>query len=403
MRRLERSRWRRWWALAVAFLCAVATSCGSYVVPGVDPNRTVFPATSVAGFVSAEGSSFTVDGNPFRFVGVNIYDAAASDFYSCDPDRRMSDAELRSTLKTLRDSYGVTVVRFWAYQTYTKSATDFSALDAVISAARDNGIRLLPVLEDGPGYCSTGVKGQPKRLYGDDDWYADGYRAPYGSAALSYRDYVQRVVSRYKDEPVVFGWSLMNEADTTRRNAQGRSVLVDFASDVGALVKQSDSNHLLTLGTQSNGAPGASGPDFTAVYSLPVLDFAEVHDWAYWGDDANPLPGGTDGTPPAAGAAACQQLDAAIGCSFAQLPALAKPLLVGEAGMGGGDAAALQQRADRLGAKIDAAFAAGAGGYLLWRVVKNVTEQYDITLGSGDPLLGRLAQVAKAVGTATGG
>jgi mannan endo-1,4-beta-mannosidase len=383
--------------VALASVLLVTAGCGQNAPQPVAQPTFTFDKTDDDSFVTAKGTSFIVDGSPFRFVGVNIYDAAATDAYSCDSAARMTSQELENTMRTLHDTYGATVVRFWAYQTYTKSGQDWSGMDNVIRIANDVGIKLIPVLEDGPGYCTTSTDVKAKADYQDDTWFTKGYRSNYGTAPMSFRDYAKIVVEHYRNEKAILGWSLINEADTSARDSAGQSVLVDFATDMGAVVKSADPNHLVTLGTQSNGARGASGPDFTAVYSTPSMDFAEVHDWGYWGSDSEAMPGGTNGKPPAADSAACQQTDALIGCSFAQLPALNKPLFVGEAGIEGGDSDALAARADQLTAKMSAAFAAGAGGYLLWRVTKQQTDKYDILLGDTDPLLPALAKQANGV------
>ena len=44
------------------------------------------------------------------------------------------------------------------------------------------------------------------------------------------------------------------------------------------------------------------------------------------------------------------------------------------------------------------AFAAGASGYLLWHVTKEARDQYAIVLGTGDPVLDELADVADGLG-----
>jgi mannan endo-1,4-beta-mannosidase len=383
-------------ALAALVVLVLASACTSSTPPAPEQPSFTFAATSVSSFVTAQGRNFEIDGKPFTFVGVNVYDAAATDRYSCDPSARMSPTELADTFKLLHDRYGVTVVRFWAYQTYTDAGRDWSGMDDVISAARSSGIRLLPVLEDGPGYCTTSTDVIPKAQVDNDTWFVDGYRKQFGSAVLSYRDYAKIVVEHYRDEPVILGWSLMNEADTSARDSQNRSVLVDFATDMASVIKSADPRHLLTLGTQSNGAAGASGPDFLQVYQVPGLDFAEVHDWGYWGSDTAAMPGGTGNTPPATGSTTCQGLHAQIGCSFAYSVQLGKPLLVGEAGIDRGDGAAgLSRRAQLLGAKMTAAFQAGAGGYLLWRITSEVTDKYDILTTDQDPLLTTLAEQAK--------
>jgi len=361
-------------------------SVGPVTVPG-DRNS----------FVTAEGTSFRIDGDDFRFVGVNIYDAAATDRYSCNAGIRMSDEELTSTLRTLRDQAGVSVLRFWAYQTYTQGGTDFSGIDRVIRIARDLDLRVLPVLEDGPGDCTTSSDRQPKAEYRDDTWFSDGYRVPYGNASMSYRDYVRAVTGHYANEPTILGWSMINEADTSARDAAGRSILVSFTRDIAGVIRQVDANHLITLGTQSNGAPGASGPDFRAVYSLPEVDFSEVHDWGYWGADDEAIPGGDGSAPPDPDSAECGELDAPIGCSFAIAPLLAKPLVVGEAGIHGRDADERAVRASQLGAKMSAAFAAGAAGYLVWHVSTAPTDGYDVLVDQDDPLFAVLHRTAAQI------
>ncbi|TDS74830.1 cellulase family glycosylhydrolase [Amnibacterium kyonggiense] len=393
-------------ALTAATLAGV-DACSASPVPATAPAgggtstlpSSPAPASSAAaaGFVTTAGRSFEVDGAPFRFVGANVYDAAASDRYSCRAGSRMSDEQLIATFRYLHDEAGATVVRFWAYQTYTQGATYWDGVDRVLAAARQTGLRVIPVLEDGPGNCTTTADPVAKDDYRGDTWFSQGYRVPYGNATLSYRDYVARVAAHYADDPVILGWMMMNEAETNERDAAGRSQLVDFAADVAGVIHAADPNHLVTLGTQSNGAPGASGPDFRAVYSLPSIDFAEVHDWASWGSDTAPMPGGSGGTPPSASSLACAVANAPIGCSFAAAETLDKPLVVGEAGMQGTTAAERDRRARLLRAKMDSAFDAGAAGYLIWSVTTGNTDGYDVLTTTNDPLIAQLHAVAEEI------
>lgn len=358
------------------------------------------PLTDVPSyFVTRSGKQLMLNGKPFRFVGANLYDAAATEKYSCNPGRKLSDADLATTLAYLHDKAGVTVLRFWAYQTYTQGGTYFDGIDRVIAAAGKVGMKVLPVLEDGPGNCTTIDPAQPKSQYQSDTWYTAGYKVPFGNASLSYRDYVKLVVAHYADNPAIIAWSMMNEADTSARDSAGKTVLVDFAQDIAGVIRSVDSRHLITVGTQSNGAPGASGPDFTAVYGLPEIDLAEVHDWGYWGSDQSPMPGGSGATPPAADSATCRTTDAPVGCSFALVAALDKPLFVGEAGITGKTPEERTTRAAQLRAKMDAAFGAGAVGYLVWSINTGITDGYDILINDDDPLIGQLAEVAHQVGS----
>ena len=343
-------------------------------------------------FVSRSGSTLRVGDEDFRFVGFNLYDAAATDIYSCSPSTRLDDAALDAAMRGIHDAGG-TVVRFWAYQTYTAGGTDFSGVDRVIEAARAHDLRVLPALEDGPGDCSTGPDSVPLDRLGDGTWYSQGYRQPLGDAAMSYRAYAARITHHYRDEPTIVAWSLLNEAETAARDAQGRSALVDFADDVAGVVHAADPHHLVTLGTQANGAPGASGPDFADVYGLPGLDLTEVHDWGHWGSDTEAMPGAApDGELPSLDQ--CQALDAPIGCSFAFAHALGKPIVVGEAGIAAATPDERQRRADLFTAKMSAAFADGAAGYLVWQLNTENTDTYAVLIGDDDPLYAVLRSVA---------
>jgi hypothetical protein len=375
------------------------SSAATSPATGGSPTATGTPAATVpaSDLVTAAGRSFQLDGKPFRFVGANVYDAAASDRYSCRSGGRMSDAQLTDTFRYLHDEAGATVIRFWAYQTYTQGATYWGGVDRVLAAAKATGMKVIPVLEDGPGDCTTSSDATPKAQYRGDTWYSEGYKVPYGNASLSYRDYVARVAAHYAGDPTILGWMMMNEADTGARDAAGRSVLVDFATDVAGVLRAADPQHLITVGTQSNGAPGASGPDFSAVYGLKSIDFAEVHDWGYWGSDAAPMPGGTGSTPPTAASLTCATSDAPIGCSFARAEQLDKPLIVGEAGIRGVTGAERETRARQLRAKMDAAFGAGASGYLIWSVTTGETDGYDVLTSTNDPLMSQLHAVAQEI------
>ena len=336
-------------------------------------------------FVTRSGRSFELNGKPFRFVGFNLYDAAASDIYSCAPDTRLSDSRLHEAMHQMHD-HGVTVVRFWAYQTYTAGGRDFSGMDRTIKAARSAHLRVIPVLEDGPGDCTTGQSGMSKAESQNDTWYTQGYKRPFGNAALSYRDYAEVVARHYRNNPTIMAWMMMNEAETTTRNSGDVSALVDFASDVATVIRSVDPHHLITLGTQANGAPGSSGPDFAAIYRQPVLDFAEVHDWARYGSDTQAMPGSVNNGLPEPNSPECASRTAPIACSFSLAAQLNKPLLVGEAGIAAHDSGARTRRAQLIKAKMTAAFTAGASGYLIWQLNEKNTDGYGVLIGQHDPV-----------------
>ncbi len=145
-------------------------------------------------------------GAPFRFVGVNAFFLANDPaVYQCgsthvqDPEREVDD-----WFGHISGDFGGKVVRFWAFQTWTDGGTDWQSFDRIMRLANTHGLKVLPVLENEWAACTRGGDK-------DDTWFAGGYRSPYGGYRLSYKEYVQRVVERYRDEPAIFGWMLMNE------------------------------------------------------------------------------------------------------------------------------------------------------------------------------------------------
>lgn len=354
-----------------------------------------------SGFVTTQGTHFMLGGSEFKFVGFNMFDAANTYFpdqnkmgYSCPRDNGWwtniyTEADLDKEMAYMRDNAGATVIRLMAFQRYTNNATDWSGIDKVIRLAKKDGFKLLLVLEDGPGFCTFPVpQGFSKWKYNSDTWYSDGYKQIMGSYVMTYPEYVRTIVTRYKDEPAILGWMMMNEADTSLRVA-GEPVLVNFAKDIGGIIKGIDKNHLVTVGTQSNGASGGSGKDFPAIYGLPVVDFGEIHDYAYWGGDAVPLPGSPDGaTLPSVTDTKCQpSYISPLACSIAYSLAMNKPIIIGESGILAKNPASRAVRAGQIDKKMNSFFNVGGVGYLIWQMNKVIDQGYDVQDTTNDPLL----------------
>lgn len=365
-------------------------------------------AADVDAFVTRQGTKFYLSGNEFKFVGFNLFDAAGSGTspYSCVETNgwfaKMTDKELDTAMKEMKSKTGASVLRFWAFQKYTKGGTDWSGMDKVLRLAKENGLKVLPVLDDGPGYCTEpgggGNNHMEKWKYQSDTWYTAGYKTVTAPYTISYRDYVKAIVTKYKDEPTILGWMMMNEADTSKQvvNAQGKAqaATIGFANDIGPLIKSIDTKHLLTVGTQSNGASGGSGQDFIDLYGLSFIDFSEAHDWGYWGNDQEAIPGGiknADGTmslPNPTSTECLKQYQSKVGCSLAQsIQIIQKPIVMGESGIAAVTETERQTRAVLMDKKMKAFFDNGGAGYVYWQWNKVLDSQhYDALQGSNDPL-----------------
>jgi endo-1,4-beta-mannosidase len=345
--------------LAILAAAAMAMSTcvgGRYVRPTPGARR---------GFVTASGSDLMLDGERYRFLGVNIYSLASaapgSDGFACG--ERRTDAEVGAIMDELA-AMGCNAVRIDAYQSFTSGDTDYARLDLIIDEARRRGIRVIMTLENQWPDCTEGG-------YKYSDWYRSGYRAPYGAYPLSYREYVARVVRRYRDEPTVLMWQLMNEAESkTLQNLDDPEALLAFAEDMAAVVHGIDDGHLLSLGTIGVARPGSGGAFYALLHQLPGIDLAEAHDYH----------------------ADTQAMPREVWLSLLAARAIGRPFFIGEIGM---DSPPLEpaQRATLVVEKLEAAWYAEADGALIWsyRAGDGGNKDFD----SRDPLAAALRRFSR--------
>lgn len=234
--------------------------------------------TGRPGFVSTRGASFVVDGQPFRFTGAN-----AAVIYGDEERERMSETFRQASLD------GVRVVRVWAFgesgeddgkpggvtrdewlkpHPFRRGPEDwneeaFENLDRILSEAARHNLRVLICL--GNWWRDTGGVVRYLRWAGLPDAADD--QQPYGiniDRALAfytndetrrlYREHVKRIVARrnsltgvmYRDDPTIFGYELMNEAQApTGRWTERRA----WVAEMSAYVKSFDPDHLVAPGT----------------------------------------------------------------------------------------------------------------------------------------------------------
>src|SRR4051812_47381373 len=97
------------------------------------------------------------------------------------------------------------------------------------------------------------------------DWYTEGWRA-------THEAHIRNVVTRYKDEPTVAFWELINESF-----GDGAAVRA-FNDQAGALVRSIDGNHLIESGSMPSYAFGGDAGWKTANGSSAV-DITSIHEY----------------------------------------------------------------------------------------------------------------------------
>ncbi len=323
-----------------------------------------------------DGDHFVVDGRPWAFVGLNVYNANSRStcWYP------MGDGELTAAFQRS----GATAMRAWFFQpliTTSASEWDWAPFDETLATARRNGVRVIVTLGNQWGDCDRGAPA-------DVEWYRDGYRtettSPNGRAMpTTYRDYVAAVVARYRDDPTVLAWQLINEPvpfaiDGKSCAVDASAVLVDFTVDVSSMIRSIDPHHLVTQGTIGSGQCGTAGHEYERLVRAAQLDWCEYHDY----DDPSAFPGDEWN---------------GLGVRVAQCAGL--PVVIGEQGLRVERVGTAAQRAALVAAKLDSARSHGIDGYLAWGYADppaGFGGADPFAVVPGDPLLSVLSAAAGA-------
>jgi mannan endo-1,4-beta-mannosidase len=348
-------------SVALAALVLIGAAEQPSPALAADPAATRIAADDAwpAGFVRADGTHLEVDDRPYRFTGINIYNANNRG----DCWYRMPGRVLEQSLDRL--PAGETVIRAWFFQRIATRGgrRDWTAFDRTLAAARERRMRVIVTLADHWGACErSGIK--------PVSFYAGGYRGTVEPGnRTTYRRWVADVVRRYKDDPTILVWQLMNEAETQHRDGRcaRNSVLRHFAGDMAQLVKSIDPYHLLSVGTIGTGQCGVRGDAYRQLHAVEGIDVCEYHDYG----ERSAIP-------------ALDPLTTRI----KQCHAIDKPLFIGEMGVDG--ARSLGRRAARVIRQSESHFADGVVGVLMWNWRDRAhggSSRRGFEIGPGDPAL----------------
>ena len=397
----------------VAALVLVVSAASLFLV--ASPNEPSSGAKSP--FVRQRGGRFFVGQKPFRFVGANVA------LMYRDEDRERMPETLRKAKEL-----GIKVVRVWAFgeggPNDVRPMADFEDwprnhsfrlapgqwnedafvhLDKVIAEAAKNQIYVQLCLTN--WWRDTGGVTQYLRWAGINDAADDRYKFGINNEKAIlfysnpetrrlYREHIDKLVTRrntvtgvmYRDDPAIFGWELMNEAQVITGRWEERRA---WFAEMSAYVKSLDPNHLV--------APGAWGyrssserREWLLDHAIPTIDYCDVHN--YPRDDHDSFV-----NSPAA-------LKEFIENRAAAAYALRKPLVLGEFGMGveGYNNAS---QVEWYRALFDGNARAGVGGVMFWILTPDARRGYGVTYSTPRDAellseIARASQMFEAVQTA---
>ena len=156
-----------------------------------------------------------------------------------------------------------------------------------MSTAKAHGLKIVWVLGNQWGNCENIEPGTASDGYHQPAWYQTFYKQVGGNNSQSYRDFALSTVQRYKNDPTIAMWSLLNEAEAGTvvqgtdcpNETLSSQAMTGFVADMASAIRAVDHNHLLTLGTrgQENNC-GLQGDNYLAVQE--PLDVLGMHSYA---------------------------------------------------------------------------------------------------------------------------
>lgn len=348
--------------------------------------------------IGVNGTQLMLYGKPYKFVGTNCYQIATLWGTNAGCGGEFSDEQLDSFFSALPAH---SLVRFWAFQgtlgiNDNTFELDWTPIDRVFNVCETYGHRLIPSLANQGGTCDNDY-------YQGPAWYFGGFKEVFnnktntnglGLTPLSYWDYVNQIVPRYKNSSALGMWELINEPgpntclgssiqsyclnnSSCLNQTYASLALRYFYDNVGNLIHQLDPYHLVESGMLGSGQCGTSGEDYAFVSESDGIDVLSYHD--YYGSD--PLGG--------------DQWNG-IAVRLNQAKQLNKPIIGGESGILAGidpnssnECYSYYERGVYYEQKLNYQLGNGSSGLLVWDYsqVNNTDGSCTYNTWIGDPVM----------------
>ncbi len=216
-----------------------------------------YTSTDTRPFITLEGNSFVSGDETYYVQGINYYPKPY-------PWRRFLTESDMATVETefqMMQNISINTLRIFLWNQALFACdgrgtqpieSAFTRLDTIMHLASDYDFRLIVTLNDLPDLTITPLYDNPEHL----------------------QIQTRFIINRYKNEPAILAWDLRNEGDIDY-GSRGiletkfpRVQVLSWLSDTSNLVRQIDSNHLITAGWLNE-----------AHSTAPYVDFISFHHW----------------------------------------------------------------------------------------------------------------------------
>jgi mannan endo-1,4-beta-mannosidase len=268
-----------------------------------------------SGFVKVEGTQFTLDGKPYRYVGANYwYGGLLATNGEAGKKRLRTELDFLkmhgvTNLRIMVGAEGITTYKFRtpSEKSLQPEAGKFDeniaiGLDYLLNELGKRNMKAVLHFTNTWDWSGgleqylqwNGFGPAPLSKYGNYSWDAFQHYVAQFYTCQKCKDeldtYIKFVLNRtntingkkYTDDPAIMAWEIINEPRPMEQQAV--PAFEEWMRHISSLVKSIDKNHLLTTGSEGDIASFNDMSIYKTVHADKNIDYLTIHIWPKnWG------------------------------------------------------------------------------------------------------------------------
>jgi mannan endo-1,4-beta-mannosidase len=268
------------------------------------------PTFAQSGFVRVEGTQFSIDGKPYRYIGANYWYGGLLATNGEKGKQRLKtelDFMKKHGVTNLRIMVGAEGLTTYKYRVPSEKALQpqpgvfdekiMYGLDYLLNELGKRNMKAVLHFTNtwdwsgglGQYLQWNGYGPQPHSKYGGYTWNADQHYTSQFYTCQKCMDeldvYIKYVLHRinsingkkYVSDPSIMAWEIINEPRPMEVSAN--SAFLAWMKHVSALIKSVDHNHLLTTGSEGDIASAFDMSIYKKIHEDKNIDYLTIHIW----------------------------------------------------------------------------------------------------------------------------
>ena len=267
------------------------------------------------GFVRVEGTRFTIDGKPYRYIGANYwYGGLLATNGEKGKTRLKTELDFlkKNGVTNLRIMVGAEGLTTYPYRTPSEKSLQPKpgkfdeqiayGLDYLLNELGKRNMKAVLHFTNTWDWSGglgqylewNGFGTQPRSKYGGYTWNENQHYTSQFYTCQKCMDeldvYIKYILNRtnsingkkYTNDPAIMAWEIINEPRAMEQSAT--PAFEAWMQHVSALVKSIDKNHLLTTGSEGDIASDNDISVFKTIHADKNIDYLTIHIWPKnWG------------------------------------------------------------------------------------------------------------------------